>query len=446
LIEILTNSRKSVWIGDTEVWRTCTAEPTWSGIHFGYAKDITAFASLLNAPQPIVVDIDNYIVGRYNGTFNASLSIIFYNISTISARGGAADEIVSISKVVSGDPNTYYSLPDDTPAILLSIPSNTTRVVLDVLASGNAKEEFWYTNVPNPYVDTLQKWNISLLGQGTFREILVSVDGNPVAAAWPFEVVFTGGISPAFWRPIVDYRTFDLPSYRFDLTSLLPLLRDGTHQISLEVLGQPTTLENWYITGQIHLWHADAEHSNNSIQANDSYISRRANLTTSAQIAADNSSFEVQTSASRQNQLYTVDYNNIQKNTIIGNGSIIVQNFTETTIFGSPLSSGHFILSLDAVQVDYPNGSISLQLALNQTFYRITPNALTGLHEIEHAVVTTTSWFVIKEDGNVGSGNTSVTLNFLSPHRQYVRDVRAVDFQVTYDYESDSPVEFVQER
>ena len=155
--------KQSVWIGGVEVWRTCTAEPTLSGIHFTYSKDVTAFASLLNEPQPIVVDIDNYIIGPYNGSFNATLSITFFNTSTsLRRREHAADEILSISKVGQGVPNSLYSLPDDAAAVFLTIPANTTRIILDILASGNANEEFWYTNVPDQFVDTFQNWNISL--------------------------------------------------------------------------------------------------------------------------------------------------------------------------------------------------------------------------------------------------------------------------------------------
>ena len=393
------------------------------------------------------MDIDNYITGPYNGSFNATLSLTLFNISTsLPRREHAADEILSISKVGQGVPNSLYSLPDDAAAIFLSIPTNTTRLVLDILASGNADEEFWYTNVPDQFVDTFQNWNISFLGQGTFREVVVYLDGNPVAAAWPFEIVFTGGVSPFFWQPIVDYRTFDLPSYSLDLTPFLPLLRNGTHQIRVDVLGQPGTLENWYVTGQLHLWYSDGGPSDVSMQMNDYYISPSANITTTAQVAADNTSLTIRTSASRQNQLYTVEYNNIQSNAIFGNGSDFVQNITQTTYFDSPLASGHFIFDLNVVAIDHPNGSSVFQTTVSQTFHRVAPNALTGLFEVEHAEVTATSWIFLKDsEGRKSNGNTSVSLDFLSPHRLYFRSVRAVELQIVYDYELDNSIGLVLE-
>jgi hypothetical protein len=214
------------------VWRTCTAEPVWSGIHFTFSKDVSAFKALLNSPQPLVVDLGNYIVGPYNGSFNVTLSITFYNILTPLART-PSDQIISLSKHLQDDHNTHFDLPTDNSSTSVSVPSNTSRLVLDVLASGNGQEEFWYSNVPNEYVDTFQNWNISLLGQGSFREIMVYIDERPIAVVWPFEVVFTGGICPGFWRPIVGHRTFDLPTYRIDMSPFIPLLRKGEHQICI---------------------------------------------------------------------------------------------------------------------------------------------------------------------------------------------------------------------
>ena len=230
------------------MWRTCTAEPTWSGIHFTFSKDITLFKSLLQSPQPLVVDIDNYIVGPYNGSFNATLSIEFYTKPS-SPLLTLPNEVIPLYKNDSNGVSTYFSLPDDNSSTPIFVPGGTSRLVLDVLASGNGNEEFWYSNLPNEYLDTFDRWNISFLGGGPFREIVVYVDGVPIGAAWPFEVVFTGGICPGFWRPIVGHRTFNLPTYRIDMTHLLPYLRNGTHNIEFAVQGQPTILENWFVSG-----------------------------------------------------------------------------------------------------------------------------------------------------------------------------------------------------
>ena len=219
-----------MWIGNTEVWRTCTAEPVWSGIHYTFSKDISAFKPLIRSSQPLAVDIGNYVVGPYNGSFNATLSVNFYNLQSPLPQA-AADEIIPLSKQSQQGAATYFSLPDDSATTSVFIPNNSSRLVLDILASGNGEEEFWYSNIPDDYVETFKQSNNSFLGQGSFREVVVLVDHEPVGVVWPFEVVFTGGICFGFWRRIVGHRTFDLPTYRIDMTPFIPILRNATHSI-----------------------------------------------------------------------------------------------------------------------------------------------------------------------------------------------------------------------
>lgn len=42
--------------------------------------------------------------------------------------------------------------------------------------------------------------------------------------SWPFPIVFTGGISPGLWVPIVGIDTYDLPS---SVSPWLGVLCDG---------------------------------------------------------------------------------------------------------------------------------------------------------------------------------------------------------------------------
>jgi len=153
------------------------------------------FKSLLNSPQPLVVDIGNYVVGPYNGSFNVTLSIDFYRVATLPLEE-APNEIIPLSKRDESGVSTYFSLPNDQASTEITIPKNSSQVTLELFASGNAQEEFWYSNVPNDYTHTFRNWNISFLGQGTYREVMVYIDKEPVGVVWPFEVIFTGGILP----------------------------------------------------------------------------------------------------------------------------------------------------------------------------------------------------------------------------------------------------------
>lgn len=84
--------------------------------------------------------------------------------------------------------------------------------------------------------------------------------------AWPFPIIFTGGIVPGLWRPIVGIDAFDLKEDEIDITPWLPLLCDGTaHNYTIRVSGlndngngsatlSETTDGYWLVTGKIFLW------------------------------------------------------------------------------------------------------------------------------------------------------------------------------------------------
>jgi len=82
--------------------------------------------------------------------------------------------------------------------------------------------------------------------------------------AWPFPVIFTGGVVPGLWRPIVGIDAFDLKEDEIDITPWLPLLCDGhSHNFSMRVLGLDHDAENstaslseiknsyWLVTGKV---------------------------------------------------------------------------------------------------------------------------------------------------------------------------------------------------
>ncbi|KAJ8105413.1 hypothetical protein ONZ43_g7435 [Nemania bipapillata] len=56
-----------MYLGDTEVWRTSTAEPTSYGIRWEWLKDMTAFRSLWTQPQTLIFDLENIVDSTYTG-------------------------------------------------------------------------------------------------------------------------------------------------------------------------------------------------------------------------------------------------------------------------------------------------------------------------------------------------------------------------------------------
>jgi hypothetical protein len=58
-----------------------------------------------------------------------------------------------------------------------------------------------YFNVPNQFFGDFP--NGTTFGEGPFREVRVLVDGQVAGVAFPYPVIFTGGIVPTAWRYVL---------------------------------------------------------------------------------------------------------------------------------------------------------------------------------------------------------------------------------------------------
>ncbi|KAI1206211.1 uncharacterized protein F4807DRAFT_241274 [Annulohypoxylon truncatum] len=254
----------TLWLGDIEVWRTSTAMPIQSGIHWSFQKDMTVWHTLLTQSQKIIFDLGNLIDGdRYTGYFNVTMEALYYNDRYFSGFH-PAEHIYPISTSSSSNNTTsLFSLPDDSGSVNLTLPRNVKNAVVSVTASGNGEEEFWFTNVPTEYVHTFPSNDGWLYGYSPFREVQVLVDGRLAGVSWPFPILFTGGVDPGAWRPIVGIDAFELPSFEIDVTPWLGLLTDGqSHAFQLRVVGFDTSVgdgigpvgENWWVSGSVFVW------------------------------------------------------------------------------------------------------------------------------------------------------------------------------------------------
>jgi Peptide N-acetyl-beta-D-glucosaminyl asparaginase amidase A len=249
-------------LNDTEVWRTSTAEPVNTGIIWTYVKDMSHVLPLWKQPQQLIFDLGNLVDKTYNGTFNTTLIATFFNSNTTQL---AADLIIPVSKRQSAQNQpSAFRIPDDGAAAnKLTIPRNAKRAVFSISACGQADEEFWWSNVPSTAISTFK--NNSLPGYSPWRELQLWVDGNLAGVTWPFPIIFTGGVVPAFWRPVVGIDAFDLKEDVIDITPWLPALSDGKdHTYEIKVVGLTSDSNgrfsttnvgsNWVVTGKIFLW------------------------------------------------------------------------------------------------------------------------------------------------------------------------------------------------
>ncbi|KAI1821716.1 peptide N-acetyl-beta-D-glucosaminyl asparaginase amidase A-domain-containing protein [Xylaria intraflava] len=256
----------TLWVGDVEVWRTSTAMPTEEGIHWSFQKDMSIWDTLLRGEESkkIIFELNNVLDGDlYTGLFNVTLEALYFD-DVYEGGLHPAEYIYPISAQSSSSNKTsLFSLPEDSAVVNLSLPRNTKTAVVSIMASGDAAEEFWFTNVPTEYVNTFPENAAWLYGYSPFREVQLLIDGQVAGVSWPFPLLFTGGVDPGAWRPIVGIDAYEVPSFEIDVTPWLGLLSNGnSHTFELRVVGYDTSTEDgigpigndWLVSGSVFVW------------------------------------------------------------------------------------------------------------------------------------------------------------------------------------------------
>lgn len=266
-----------LWLGGVELLRTSTAEPNPTGIFWNVRKDVSRYSSLfMRSDLNVTMMLENIVNGVYTGIYHINVTLIFYDFNPIASTpkitsgfgfaGSQRREQTPADLVIplcdEGDRGFWFKIenPAETYSKGIQIPSNTRQIVLELYVSFHGNDEFWYSNPPDSYIRTN---NLATgRGNGAFREVFVKIDGNYVGSEVPFPVIFTGGINPLFWEPVVAIGAFNLPSYDMDLTPFLGLLLDGkSHEFAL---GVNNGISYWLVDANLHLW---LDHGSSNVEA-----------------------------------------------------------------------------------------------------------------------------------------------------------------------------------
>ncbi|KAG9091804.1 hypothetical protein FS749_016230 [Ceratobasidium sp. UAMH 11750] len=249
----------AVTFHNVEIWRTSTAEPTTTGIIWTHLKDVTKYIPLFAKPGRMIVDLNNIVdegLGL-NGEYDVRFSATFFAPTPVNPPAPKSDLIIPLSNLSPNQAN-YVSVP---PALNTTVvfPRNAAKAFVEIFASGNSAEEFWYFNLADKWIPALPKDTTS--GKGAYREARLLVDGKLAGVVNPYPVIFTGGFIPTMWRPISAYGSFDQPTYSIDLTPFIPLLSDGAnHTLTIDVVaGGAASADhsingNWYVSGNIQVF------------------------------------------------------------------------------------------------------------------------------------------------------------------------------------------------
>lgn len=295
-----------LYVGGAEIWRTSTMEPGRESVFSSFKKDVSVYSLLFHKETDIVFELNNLLSDYLTGVFHVQLQADFYLSEYIHS-----ELLVPVKKPPTDDPEeaTYYQYYDNRQSADVVVPlvphrdskslptvylphssfkvalpqlsQNSTRLKLAIYASGEADEEFWYTNVCDGHQGSFPE--TELLGHGPMRFVNVWVDGKKVATQTPQPFIFTGGFSPALWKPVVPVNAFDLPSIDLDMTPLLPLLWDNEeHEIRIlvdngfdEVKEETSGIgSNWIISANLLVYqHEDIAHGEGKIVKLDSHKS-----------------------------------------------------------------------------------------------------------------------------------------------------------------------------
>ncbi|KAJ5534937.1 hypothetical protein N7527_001191 [Penicillium freii] len=252
-----------MYLGDNEVFRTSTAEPTANGVVWTYIKEMSQYNSLWKSPQKLIFDLGNIINDVYTGSFNATLTAHFseeHNVKT-------ADIILPISaKKSASNSSSAFQLPTDNTTVLYEIPAAASRAVVSISACGQSEEEFWWSNVFSEDTQDFENTVGGLYGYTPFREVQLYIDGILAGLVWPFPIIFTGGVTPGFWRPVVGTDAFDLRQPEIDISPFLSMVQDGKqHSFEIRVTGLNVSADGsatfantvgsyWVVTGNIFIY------------------------------------------------------------------------------------------------------------------------------------------------------------------------------------------------
>jgi hypothetical protein len=462
-----------MFLGDIEVWRLSTAEPTATGIVFKYTKDMTSYLPLWKRPQKIIFDLGNIVNDVYTSPFNTTLIARFWNANDPPAT---ADMILPISaQLGSQGMSSAFNTANTNISVLQTIPSNTERAVVSISACGQIDEEQWWSNVLSADTHTFQDTVGTLLGYSPFREVQLYIDGILAGVVWPFPIIFTGGVAPGLWKPIVGIDAYDLREPEIDITPFVPLLTDGNaHNFSIHVAGYgpvngtsqltASVGSYWIISGKIFVFKADPhsepfqDHNPPHTAVSTISINSTSSKTQapSANGTLTNQTLTYSVSASRALQIYHREAGSWSQSLIFSNQGFFtnagtnqrnIQSTKGTSFSSSFNQTTHFSYPLDCrTTTTYPHfpsiGSIIIDANITRGLYIasiIEPKSPISLFSLVSGPMVLVTWqsggagYSSASNASYNFGHTEQSFRQNSDGTGYERFVKASNLTVLKD-------------
>jgi hypothetical protein len=237
----------SIWLNSVNIYFGTTQEPSPQlGPTWQIERDLTDYSSLLRSPGKGDVLINNWVDAQRASVIHASARLLFYPADSGHPAPQTPDEVIALN---SSNAPANLQTGDDRLARKIIFPRNTERVYMDVFPQSQFHDEFWYTCLPDEYIQRTMAFAMRrgykgapkrprACSGGSYREVEVLVDGQPAGLAPIYPWVYTGGMDPYLWRPTPGVQTLNFLPYRLDLSPFAGLVSDGAeHTVAVRVLG-----------------------------------------------------------------------------------------------------------------------------------------------------------------------------------------------------------------
>jgi Peptide N-acetyl-beta-D-glucosaminyl asparaginase amidase A len=233
----------SMYLGNANIYFGTTPEPLKSATNTWHIeRDVTDYSSLFANQQQGTIVLQNCTTDcpppfntRLNGIFTVSAKLEFYPAPGHSPAPRTPDAVLPlVQSNGSGGVNLPVLLfsPTDQLTTSFNLPRNVEGAYLDVIAQSQQVDEQWFACFPNDLANINDLFGC---GNTDFREVEVTIDGQPAGIAPVSPWVFTGFL-PDQWVPTPGVQTLDFVPYRVNLTPFAGLLSNGQpHTIALSV-------------------------------------------------------------------------------------------------------------------------------------------------------------------------------------------------------------------